>query len=258
MKKYIYHHIVCNQNNHNNYYNNMNIFKKIFKKIKKKIFYNGKEFLKDIEKINSYPVKISNIDFFTNKNIIHVKNDDELDDELDDDSDKEDSFVKLIDIENYSAYYRKNIVAKILYKRKKTNKILLTFNKKENNIVNTIYKASIEFHFFLSQCVISKNTIFIQISVTGLDDENNKFKYFSNKIALINNVDIEFDTIFHLIKENFIDKYNFNIDIKSIDLYTYFIYNNNISSHQENEINLCMNKYYSYKKHILHKNDLIN
>lgn len=230
MKIYFYHLFVYNLNK-----KMINIIKKYWKKIKKYIFTSKIKLFKDIEKKN---VEITNIDFFKNKNVIYITEDIK-------------PYVRLIDVENYWEYYKKDLVAKILYQKKKNNKIQITYNIKDNNYFNIIYKISIEFYFFLSQCLISKNNIFIQICLTGKDNENNKFTYFSNKIAMEKNNSINVDTIFDLMKENFINKYNFYINIQCIDLYIYFVYN---EEYLEDEINLCMNKYYSYKKYLLSKN----
>ena len=63
----------------------------------------------------------------------------------------------------------------------------------------------------------SKNDIFIQFSFTAIDIENIKLIFFSNKIILKNNENIDFDTIFNMIKENTIDKYNFEYCLSHIN-----------------------------------------
>ena len=124
----------------------------------------------------------------------------------------------------------------------------------------TIYKASLEFHFFLQKCVRSKNDIFIQICFTGIDKENIKLYFNTNKILLKNIETLDFDTIYNIIREQIIEKYNFYFKILFLELYVYFIYNDNIKVDidQINEINKCMNTYYNLKKDLLsRKKELI-
>lgn len=81
--------------------------------------YNDKESLEYIYNKNISSIKISNIDFFKEKNVIFIK--DDIRDYPD---------VELINIEKYGLYYDKGIVTQIVYRKNKTNKILLTYNKK--------------------------------------------------------------------------------------------------------------------------------
>ena len=138
---------------------------------------NDKKLLQEIAYI-----EISNIDFFSNKKVIYIK-----------DNSKNDTYIELIDVENYTRYYKKDLIGQIIYRKKKINSILLTYNKKYNNNFYTIYKATLEFHFFLTKCVRSKNDIFIQFSFTAIDIENIKLIFFSNKIILKNNENIDFE-----------------------------------------------------------------
>lgn len=204
--------------------------------------YNDKESLEYIYNKNISSIKISNIDFFKEKNVIFIK--DDIRDYPD---------VELINIEKYGLYYDKGIVTQIVYRKNKTNKILLTYNKKWDYPLYTIYKASLEFHFFLQKCVRSKNDIFIQISFTGIDRENIKLFFNTNKKLIKNIENLDFDTIYNIIREQIIEKYNFYFKIKSIELYVYFLYNENIKVDidQRNEINQCMNTFYSLKKYLL-------
>ena len=226
IKKDIFHFFVYNLNK---------MIKKILIKIGKyvldKIFSDDKQ--SHINFQNNNIIK-NDIDFFNDKKVIFIK---------------DDTNVELVDIENYVTYYKKGLVAKILYRKKKINIILLSYNGKHNNNLYYIYKASLEFHFFLTKSVTSKNHIFVQYSFIGKDNEDKKFVYFSKKIILIKNVDLEFDILFNLMKESIIDKYNFKIDIHTIELYTYFVYNDT-DDDQKKEINTTMNKYYYNKKDI--------